>query len=347
MNELPTIINQIQQLIARGKTEQAVELLIELTFTAHKEFYETALLLKNRIKTLDKDVIEGVLNHSEQNIERLKISKSLLSLTSSIEEGALKTIVPISTPSVSEPIMPTPQMPPSLFWNKRKVWVTAFLGVTLLTLIAYFSWDKKGATTVSPTAFAPVIPAPIAPPPVVKPDNFDLIVQVITDTDNNALLNTDFLKINFGNEPLPEAFIQKGKFIYKGIPKSRWENPLTVEVLNPDYDISDKKGAIVKTETSKTVTFKIIPKKIVFSGHIQFPNKQTVPNSILEINYQNNNFQTTTDNNGQFQIELPASSVNKLINLTIRYKGKAVINQNIMVNEAILKYLTIPNNYAN
>ena len=79
MSEIQTIEN-IRNLISQGRTKIAAEHLIVLTYTHHKEFYESALILKNRLETLEKETIEGVLSHSEQSLEQAKILRSLLSL---------------------------------------------------------------------------------------------------------------------------------------------------------------------------------------------------------------------------------------------------------------------------
>ena len=82
-------IEEVKALLTKGNTEAAADLLLELSKDSKKEYYHTSLLLKNRIETLQHQVIEGILSQSEQNLEWARVTKSILDLAEQIEKNEL------------------------------------------------------------------------------------------------------------------------------------------------------------------------------------------------------------------------------------------------------------------
>jgi Effector-associated domain 11 len=307
MNTTPTI-ETIRELISQGKTKKAAEQLVELTHAQYKDFYESSLLLKNRVEVLEREILEGVLIHSEQSVEQAKILKSLLSLTTSIENA--------QSASVLEQIR---QFKNNL-WNRRGL----LMGISLSFIglaVAYWGYTRKSAP---------------------KADVFDMVLVMDIEDKNLAVLNTDFCKATLGDTPLVEPFIQNNKIIYRNIPKKKWDNDLKIEVLNPNYFIQSQKEEPSFNRLGRTMVYKVMQKKTIFEGHVQFSNGQAVPFSVVAFNFQNTIFQDTTDKDGHYQVDLPMTTLGKTINLTIKHKGRAVISQNINAQPAIMKILTIP-----
>jgi len=80
-------LNKVKELLASGQTEPAADLLLQLAKEAEKEHYNTALLLKNRVETLQHRVIEGVLSQSEERVEWARVSKGIVELVDQITKG--------------------------------------------------------------------------------------------------------------------------------------------------------------------------------------------------------------------------------------------------------------------
>ena len=81
----PTHLEKVKELLAQGKTEPAADLLLQLSKAMEKEHYHSALLLKNRLETLQHQVIEGVLSQSEERVEWARVSKGVMELVMQIE----------------------------------------------------------------------------------------------------------------------------------------------------------------------------------------------------------------------------------------------------------------------
>lgn len=86
MPPIPTL-ERVKDLLADGQTEAATDLLLELAKTTHRAYYHSALLLKNRLETLQHNVIEGILSPSEERIEWARISKGVVGLVEQIDRG--------------------------------------------------------------------------------------------------------------------------------------------------------------------------------------------------------------------------------------------------------------------
>lgn len=97
-------LNKVKELLAGGQTEPAADLLLKLAKEADPEHYNTALLLKNRVETLQHRVIEGVLSQSEERVEWARVSKGIVELVDQIVKGekpvredSIKTTKPKTT----------------------------------------------------------------------------------------------------------------------------------------------------------------------------------------------------------------------------------------------------------
>lgn len=88
MPETPSFDN-IRDLLAEGQTEAAANSLFQLAKNSEKEYYKSALLLKNRLETLQHNSIEGVLSQGEERLEWARISKGIVSLVEQMELGEL------------------------------------------------------------------------------------------------------------------------------------------------------------------------------------------------------------------------------------------------------------------
>ncbi len=311
MSDLQTIEN-IRNLISQGRTKIAAEHLIVLTHTRHKEFYESALMLKSRLETLEKETIEGVLSHSEQSVEQARILKSLLSLTSSIEEA-------------ERPLVEKIENLQNKLWERRNVWIGISM-VILIGALSYWSFSKINNGTHSATS---------------EPDVFDLVLVMDMVDKSSPMLTAQAFKVRFGNTPLSKPSIQNNRFVFHSLSKKHWDDSLNVEFLNKDYDIEFKKEERKSDKSSRTRIYIITEKKKVFEGYVQFPNGQPAPSAIVEIGFQNNVYIDTTDKNGHYKIQLPIYAVGNVINLKLKYNGKSIDYPNKTVDETYLKILKI------
>ncbi len=88
MPDIPSY-DSIRNLLADGHTESAVNSLLQLAKSKEKEYFTSALLLKNRLETLQQNEIEGVLDQHDERLEWARISKGLMSLVEQMERREL------------------------------------------------------------------------------------------------------------------------------------------------------------------------------------------------------------------------------------------------------------------
>lgn len=88
MLETPSF-ESIRNLLAEGKTEAAANSLFQLAKNSDKAYYTSALLLKNRLETLQHNSIEGVVSQAEERLEWARISKGIVGLVEQMELGEL------------------------------------------------------------------------------------------------------------------------------------------------------------------------------------------------------------------------------------------------------------------
>ena len=113
----PTGLDQVKELLANGKTEDAADLLLKLAKNSEDAHYKSALLVKNQLEILQHDSIDGVLSAGEERIGWAKISRRIVDLTEQIERG--------ERPRRMEEVVPPPAQKkvPATSFPKKWLWV--------------------------------------------------------------------------------------------------------------------------------------------------------------------------------------------------------------------------------
>ncbi len=133
-------LETIRELLGNGDTEDAANLLLALAKESHKEHYNSALLLKNRLETLQHNSIEGVLSLNEERLEWAKISKSIVGLAEQIErnEAPRQQVVEVASNQNATATTQSGQGKKTWWWALA---VLLLLGVALVPNL----FQKKGA----------------------------------------------------------------------------------------------------------------------------------------------------------------------------------------------------------
>ncbi|MCB0572480.1 MAG: hypothetical protein KDC66_22080 [Phaeodactylibacter sp.] len=116
--------DEIKALLSQGRTEDAADYLLAMANDSKKPYYHSALLLKNRIESLQQQAIEGVLSQAEQNLEWARITKSILDLTEQIERNEL----PLSPGQLAEA------------GGRRRLPMLAKVLLALIPLLGLLAW---------------------------------------------------------------------------------------------------------------------------------------------------------------------------------------------------------------
>ena len=130
-------LDQVKDLLADGQTEAAADLLLQLAKASAQEHFSSALLLKNRLETLQQNVIEGVISQSDENLEWARISKGVINLVAQIERNEM--------PKPVEELLPPKPPKKQPAFSKKILW--AIPVVMLLALFFVPKIVKRGQTS--------------------------------------------------------------------------------------------------------------------------------------------------------------------------------------------------------
>ncbi len=85
-NDVEQFIETLQNLVARGKSKEAIPKLCLFTKANNTGLYEPALHLSDRWKDFERRSLMGMLSHSDQNLERSQLTATLLGLIGQLRE---------------------------------------------------------------------------------------------------------------------------------------------------------------------------------------------------------------------------------------------------------------------
>ncbi|HFA47782.1 MAG TPA: hypothetical protein ENJ95_02045 [Bacteroidetes bacterium] len=147
---IPSRLDQVKELLASGKTEDAADLLLKLAKNSEDAHYKSALLLKNQLEILQHDSIDGILSAGEERIGWAKISRRIVDLTEQIERG--------ERPMRAEEVVPPPAQKKAPATSFPKKWLWALLAILVIggavavpkILNSGKATQKEPATTTRP-----------------------------------------------------------------------------------------------------------------------------------------------------------------------------------------------------
>jgi hypothetical protein len=109
--------NDLQKIIASGDLKKAVSEIMEATSGTSDE--STAMMLSARLSRLERNELMGIMSYSDANMERNRLTQSLLSVLSGLDDSAFGTRPPqpITIPDpTSTPSSPaSPPVPKKMF----------------------------------------------------------------------------------------------------------------------------------------------------------------------------------------------------------------------------------------
>lgn len=95
---------KLKKLIAKGKLEAAISLLLEISNQFLLSFNKEIILLSARYNAIKSDKIKGIINNDEYNIASNSITNSLLEIIALIDELDISKIKKKSDSNISEKI---------------------------------------------------------------------------------------------------------------------------------------------------------------------------------------------------------------------------------------------------
>ena len=82
-----TLVNEIRVLIAKGKTDDAINKLLSYAEENNSEFIDTVVLLKSRMKDLRISVLKGAISDQDASSTRTRIRDSVLKILAEIKSS--------------------------------------------------------------------------------------------------------------------------------------------------------------------------------------------------------------------------------------------------------------------
>lgn len=132
------MLNQIQQLIARGRTEQALEHLHQLT-AQDSHLSSQAILLQSSYQELKKKQNMGLIPNSEANMELARINLAAIELSKQIQAHSVQLPPSPPPPTTSPPLIKEPGLGDSGSSPKNSIpWLVGLGMLFLITGILLF-----------------------------------------------------------------------------------------------------------------------------------------------------------------------------------------------------------------
>lgn len=91
-----TLIEKIRDLVAEGQTEKSIEELLGYVKESNNDVVDHLVLLKGRMKTLNKAIIDGTIDTEVASLERAKINESILKILNEITPSYLGLEKPVT-----------------------------------------------------------------------------------------------------------------------------------------------------------------------------------------------------------------------------------------------------------
>jgi Effector-associated domain 11 len=305
-------INHIKNLLTNGKTKAAADVLLDYTSHHSKEHYETAVLLKNRIASIQQQDAEGIVSLADKNMEWARISKSLLTVVIDLEEATEQSKKEeFDAPPTHTPIKATK----SSYFSSNKILLV--LGLMSVPILFY-----------------------LLKPVSITPKTFNLEIQAFKDDKNSVFIEgvkIYYLIQGFEKSNAPLILNTSGKAFLTDIPdkfKAQKVNACLVDTaflaLTHQEIVDDASGKILK--------IRIQPKTTTFKGKVVRVGFQPLANALIKFGTI---AQATTNAQGEYSVDLPLNIVNTNLEITISLNQKVLKNRDYLMVENVLAELKV------
>jgi hypothetical protein len=299
-------IDTVKKLLSDGKTESAVDALIQFTEVENlKQYNQSAILLKNRIELLQQQMIEGTISQADSSLESAKISKGTLILVSNIEQ---KLEAANAEKKPEKPKYTTPSV--SLPWRK-----IATLGIPALVVSILFY-----RFVINPTV----------------PQPFDLNLNIVKEKNIQDVHDLKII-IKINNEVLAEKNIAENETIsLKNIKGNLKNKKITLQLSDTsDYYLANQN--ILNATENTPISVELWTKSTLYKGKIVHFDDTPARYAIVDI--EKGMIRDTTDNEGNYEIHIPNyMKEGQRIFLTIYdNKGATALAETVRLSEAVLQ----------
>ncbi len=151
-----TLIETIRGMIAEGQTEKSLDELLNYVKDNNGEVMDKLILLKSRMKNLNKSIVSGTIDNEEAVLERAKINESVLKILNEITPSYLGQSSPVRNVTV---------LPKQAQKSSNKTWIYVLVGVIIVG-IAIAIYNTPGSMQPT-TPIQQNMPNPISKPEIL------------------------------------------------------------------------------------------------------------------------------------------------------------------------------------
>jgi Effector-associated domain 11 len=300
-------IEKVKQLLTAGKSEAAADMLLKHVNETHSKHYEAALLLKNRIESVQQQEIEGIISQTDKNLEWAKISKAVLTLTLKIErEESPRIETKPSEEGTTSSIF-------SNFSLKKVLFLMALVGIPLLvyTLMP----RTKAAETVN------------------------IEVQAFKMDKNTAFTEGGKLRLQVNEKETKDVYLNTtGKAILNDFTWEQVTDKLHFQWVDSQlYTLVRQDFTHLKD--NKVVQLFFEEKKLHFSGKVL--NSDNIPVEGVTIDFGNGKAEALSDAQGHYTVQLPVN-IGEHVDIILRKNNKTLISKNVFVSQKVFEVLKVP-----
>jgi Effector-associated domain 11 len=195
-----TLIETIRDMIAEGQTEKSLDELLNYVKDNNDEVMDKLILLKSRMKNLNKSIVSGTIDNEEAVLERAKINESVLKILNEITPSYLGQSSPVRNVAV---------LPKQAQKSSNKTWIYVLVGVIIvgIAIAIYNTPASMQQNTPIPISKPEIfVQAPLYQPNIFKNNEYWMRIwlpgRIVGGQGRLCILVTHFLyngKLLFAN----------------------------------------------------------------------------------------------------------------------------------------------------
>jgi Effector-associated domain 11 len=268
----PLHIESVKKLLSEGKTESAVDVMIQITEQEHlNQYNQSSILLKNRIENLQQQIIEGTISQADSTLEWAKTSKAVMLLATTVEHKIAQQKASSTTPKL---IFSLPSV--SLPWKKIAIYTLP----SLLALSLFYRF-----------VIAPPVPVP-----------FDLNIMI---KSNQPIKNVKDLKlkVKIGETLLAEKNITINQTIScLNVDGNLKKQKISLELSDTlSFHLANQSAFTAVQDPN--ISVELIANATLYKGKIVHFDNSPARNVVVD--FERGLIRDTTDNNGNYEVWIP------------------------------------------
>jgi len=300
-------VEQIRRLIAESQLAEAIEALLEAWQGKEEQFYSLTLHVKERYNFLQNEIARGVISQSDAELERAKISDSLLFLTNRLANPKVEIPRHLQVFLETTPIQ-----------SKGTRWILYGIAALLLLSIGYVA--IKGFSKPEPAAF-------------------DLKIQV--QQSNNQPITEGKIQLRIRGNVFPARPINSdGNVFFSNIPYLLREDSIQLIPLEMPFKIVNQSATNFVQSNNGNINVAVEPvtQYTNWRGTVFKKNGDPFPQVRLDV--ESGLATGTTDEQGNFAIRVPKAA-GELVQVIIYHQNKQLYSRRYTLTEAAPTQITM------